>query len=497
MNKNDRTLVRQLSEGVNVRENLPTYLERLFRASRDVAVMNFTLEYYAFCEELDERGEGWLHSTKDVVLEVQDAVKALLVDDAKGDGTSVWSRLHSVPTPNGEGDGTSVWSRLHSVRRDLLARQEALAAYVDGLSIHEYILNRVEYRFGTESEKERWEEEVASREDEMVTKIMRYIFLHEDDAVIFENIKNVMAQLPIRMTKAKFFEMVAQSLTLYKGSDKSSLERYVYMLRMSGALYKPEGRGKDFEEFGAFLETMERVDYAALTEGEYIDLHVRMEEVTRKLMDSSETCMQLTTLVNNLMAYALTEGHGSTNKACVALARGLFPMVEGNVGRSDAVGKTFEDLEPLLYGLEGNVEKAYEEKILLEAVLEQVGEYKDVLREMEREGAYEALVTLGKLLSGSLYVEIDSAEGTDEVADDDYVKARAEELVREWGERFAGLQRPVVRSIMAAVLSVTPMFYSKAEEVKAFIENAFRSCTDAAEKAACFALLDGVVNDDW
>jgi hypothetical protein len=68
------------------------------------------------------------------------------------------------------------------------------------------------------------------------------------------------------------------------------------------------------------------------------------------------------------------------------------------------------------------------------------------------------------------------------------------ELIHEMEESFKRLQRPVIRAVMATILGEIPVFFHSKQEVKDYVEGAFRSCSDMDEKMTCFELLRSIMN---
>ncbi len=44
-------------------------------------------------------------------------------------------------------------------------------------------------------------------------------------------IQDVIGQLPVRLTKNKFFEMLSDGMSVYEGGTKESLNSFLYMIR--------------------------------------------------------------------------------------------------------------------------------------------------------------------------------------------------------------------------------------------------------------------------
>ena len=88
------------------------------------------------------------------------------------------------------------------LRSNVEYKMHILTAYTDAYEIYEYVLNRVE----------------AAVRDEVVPvdakglseKMFDYVFAENDTVVINSKLQLLMAQLPVRMTKNKFYDIITQ-----------------------------------------------------------------------------------------------------------------------------------------------------------------------------------------------------------------------------------------------------------------------------------------------
>ena len=103
-----------------------------------------------------------------------------------------------------------------------------LTSYTDLFQIYEYALNRVEYRF---KEMEQLEDD-----EEYAKDVLRFIFNSEDNLQINEMIKEIIGQLPIRITKQKYFDYLEDGLYELLGVQEDVFETYIYMVRSSAIL---------------------------------------------------------------------------------------------------------------------------------------------------------------------------------------------------------------------------------------------------------------------
>ena len=71
-----------------------------------------------------------------------------------------------------------------------------------------------------------------------------------------------------------------------------------------------------------------------------------------------------------------------------------------------------------------------------------------------------------------------------EIPDDSYADMAAEKLITELDKVVTDCQQSVKRAVMAAVLSMLPVFFNNTEEIQDYINSSLIQCSDEAEKKA-------------
>ena len=158
-------------------------------------------------------------------------------------------------------EGDLLSSRLERLSKTASA-MEANTAYTDAFQAYEYVLNRLEGRFEPQLMGNR---SVQPDEEEWTAEIMAYITDTDEAMVVNERIQSVVGQLPIRLTRNKFFAMVEEGLSVYKGGPVSSLDDMLYILRSEAMLARPEDMETGYEDLHSILREFERADFKAVT----------------------------------------------------------------------------------------------------------------------------------------------------------------------------------------------------------------------------------------
>ena len=185
-------------------------------------------------------------------------------------------------------------TEVETVRNRLIETMEVVTQYVDCLRIYEYVLNRVEHRFSGQVADEEYYGMYLTND------LMHYILADKDNVVINSKISEVVGQLPMRLSRNKFFEYLREAFTLYHGAQKGTIDDFAYALRTTAMLQEVKGFETLFPEVYDSYRTLANADYAELTEEEYTRLKNVLTIATEKMLDCADLFVLLTQLVNDL-----------------------------------------------------------------------------------------------------------------------------------------------------------------------------------------------------
>lgn len=102
-------------------------------------------------------------------------------------------------------DGTCAEDALWGLRSQVMAEMETATAYTDAFQAYEYVLNRLEGRFAPQPVGTMGGED---HDEAMTGRIMAYITDARDAMTVNERIRSVLGQLPVRLTRNRFFSLV-------------------------------------------------------------------------------------------------------------------------------------------------------------------------------------------------------------------------------------------------------------------------------------------------
>ena len=237
-----KSLVKDIHKGKYLDRNLDLYKSEALATYTDLSALELVFSAFVLMEELQEEKPEYLEKEKEVLKQINQGMKKLGEQGA---------------------DYDSIVDSMEDIRQEITKKMDLFTAYTDRFICYEYVLNRMEPKFM--SSKEQKEKYNTLDESAMMQKLLAYMFQSKDQAAVNECIRSVVTQLPIRLTKSKFFERLAGTLTLYKGGDKSALDDYVYMLRTSGMIYEPANLYSQYGQFHVPLDHLTDAEYCFIS----------------------------------------------------------------------------------------------------------------------------------------------------------------------------------------------------------------------------------------
>ncbi len=379
-------------------------------------------------------------------------------------------------------DNNEQIERVEALRMIIIEKMQVLTAYTDCLQIYEYVLNRLEQKYHPEP---------LINEELFANKLFRYIFSVKDNMIVNENIKESIAQLPVRMTKNRYFDIIRQSIGLYKGSDKEALDAYLYMLRTAAMLYKPDGQDEYFLEYKEQLHQFETADYNALSEEEYHRLTNLLSNLAADLVEKTDFYVSVQELLNSIDTILISLTYMEKDEWDKEVeCRGVLSYVYHsftNVLIDSNIDMAEDMAEGKLTLLEGQQEKVHD-------IIQRVESR--ILNEYEKNTDKNLLnlEKMGKLMSSSIFVDLDKKETSDKVGDAE-IEVATKQIVEELSKLFQQNSKFVSRAVMAATMGKMPIFFQNTEEVKSYIKNSLEQCSDCSEKNASMKILSDLMDE--
>lgn len=470
-----KKIIKEISKGKNLSDNLKTYGDMLGSAYAKEAMVTFAMEFYTFCEILE---------AKESLDELTTKMMHTMTEDVIGQVVGTASRENRQDIIN----------RLDSLRDEVFHHVEILTAYADIFARYEYVSNRCEYLFQDTDLGSRYSDEDFTRQ------IMKYIFSDEDNNAINTKIREVLEEIPLRLTKNKFFEYLSEGMTVYNQADAQTVDDFMYEIRSSAMLDLPDGmeQMRDLYELFQYVKNM---NYDTITEEEFKNLEQRLLYAADFIEEETDLYTMMQSLINHAYAALLCLDDSNMTEPeirdSVVIIRELAKEYEEGEYRTvpEEVADLFEKLEGVPEKLQGMI-TGYE--YALDNIREQ---YMDEISE-ELKPTYRSLFITQCLMTDSLFIDLDAAKNAfspeeEEAADmtvKEYVAKKREELVNDLTTFFRENPKLVNRSVQAMVLSRLPVFFGNITEIQDFVYQALAGCTNKAEKKAVVELLRSIMS---
>ncbi len=440
--------------------DIADYENKMTDTYRMLSLTEIALEYYLLYEIWEGTANRYMDNNSPECEFIHKMIKKLVKNGSLSEDDAVFEEMRALITE----------------------KMQVVTAYVDRLIVYEHVLNRIEVKCTMEAdEREKRASEI--NKEVLIRDIVNYIFEDKDSVSINDRLHTVLGQLPVRMVKSKYLELIKNSINLYSESDVDSLDGYSYMLRTTAMIYEPPGMDRHFTEFADTLKELEEADFNSVDSGYYTILREKLNTASEGLRNISDIYMIYQKIINMFYVYNLNEKENAVSNdtlynSCINILSGLNDAFTGAADNAD-------DACQYLSGLEGAPESMYENRIHLESLYDKV---------LEQEGKSDRMKALGisKLLfSDSIFAETDTHEP--EKVTGEYLNQVADELLIDLREVFAKCGRRVTRSVMALTFERLPVFFNNADEILDYIEDSVYKCSDDAELIAVSELLNELI----
>ncbi len=379
-------------------------------------------------------------------------------------------------------NGTNDVDKMLSLRAEYIRRMENVTAFTDRFTKYEYILNRVEYRF---------KESVYDMDyykNSFEDDIFRYIFSEKDNVVINTKISEIVGELPMRLSKSKFSDMIANAYSIYKGSEKKALDDFDFSLRVSGCIY-PVCGAEGYESLCELEAELSKIDYSSIDADTCHRARQLCELAGDRLEKMITFYMDATAVLNRLIVLELCRGsfydvkEEEAVKNAVLLSR---KALNETVSEEDLC-----DCFSVFEGVQESISRRLESP---DSSISEILEInKDALkgRALER----KELVMISKLMSSSTFADIDGQEESLGLVDEEYASQKSTAIANDFAALFEKHDRLYRRAVMSAVCSMLPVFFNNTDEIKRYINVSLSQCSDDAEKAAVMEIISSLMYD--
>ena len=382
--------------------------------------------------------------------------------------------------------GQDTLDELLKLREDITHEVEIMTSYADCFQIYEYVLNRLERKFKTLP--------AAGSDDEaFVKRLLEFVTGASEAPVMNGRIKQIVGQLPIRLTKQKFFSLVMEGLSVYIGSSRENLKDMLYTLRTESMTKLPKDMEAGHKDLFELLEQFRHADYRNMTGEGFDEAMAKLTSASEALTNESGLYVMIQEIINDFCVLLLAGAEAVIDVKEEELYRSIVTDILEKFRKEDYSfgGDAFFEK---FTQLEGRQEVYYERYLKVELPQEKA--------EWNKDPDYVKAINVDRLLSGSSFAELlvlnsdEEAKQTEDAAlvDRAYLETEAGVYLKELEEVFSGSSKQVVRAIMAKVLSDLPVYFNSIDEIQAYIRGSMESCLDEAEKETCKELLEELMD---
>ena len=380
----------------------------------------------------------------------------------------------------------SLITDITSIRDKITADMKLLTFYVDAYEIYEYILNRKEPKF-------RDEELTEIDSAQLAETMFDFVFAEDDKLLINTRIQDMIAQLPVRMTKSHFFDIIANSLMIYRGGEKKSVDGFIESIRDAALLDEPKGLSDRYASLYEFYKELRSVNYESIDKDTVSSLSDKISENADKISAICSDYMMMTEVINDILVVLYTEG--LKDSSYLDDRYDTASTIISSIVTATDIYEASTDFDELFVKLEGAQEDAYETLASLNANFDDLYNTYYEMYEGDIQNAFDNLSKVDRLTSTSLFMDIENSGLSVVVdeADEIYINEEKNSLVEDFKAHFENLGKSERRSVMAKVMSLMPVFFNTKQEIKEYFEYALSSCSDLAEMTACKELIDDLI----
>lgn len=472
MKTNIQYLCNQIKKGKLLEENIPMLFHTMADQYNTYAGINLAMQYSTFYEFYLEDSENWSKEAKNITTKINKIIQDNILQQANTDHKKIVGKVDQL-------------------RKEIMKRMNYLSKYIDVFQIYEYVLNRTEYRFKPE-------EVISIDNDEFAKEVLRYIFDTEDNVVINAKLMEIVGQLPVRMAKQKYYDIVKESLGNYIGAEQSSLNTYLYMIRTTAMLQLEDGMQTEYPKLWEQKQTLASLKYKDMTIEEFKKAEQILKNATAFLDIESSVYYSLQEIINEVYAILLTSTYTGNGETDTSVLNVTINRILGEVNTlflSKEKAKPEETLWLQFESIEGVQEELSDGFMTTDDTLNEIdNNHGELVESLTLDPYLNTLLRTRKLLSDSLFIDLDEIAVESKV-EERQIYLEAEKLQDELEALFESHDRMIVRAVMASTLSHMPVFFKNHTEVMDYVRYSLERCNDPYEKAACVEIMKVIMSE--
>lgn len=471
MNMNLKNTYKKIINNHNLQENIPSFLNGVVGKYHTFSTVQLALLYYTYYEMYCDDKDIW----DEQLLKYSKELNAIITE--------------TITTSKSGKELEEYVIQVDKLRGAIISKMDTITSYSDLIMIYEYALNRVEYRF----------EDMGDIEDdqEFARKVLRFIFKSEDNVQINEIIKEVIGQLPIRITRQKYFDYFRDGLHELNGVQEDTLETYIYLIRSSATLNITDDIKDEYPKLWEKKEFLEKLDFKNITRKEYETAIDMVKDAALYLELISTTYYNLMEVINELYVILICSpyiGIGS-HEDKIQEEAGLY-IIRGinEAFIADKQEEPGEDILNKFEVLEGFLEKMNYDLMSFEDGISHINtDHRPLVESMMGEKLLNVLLLSKDLLSGSVFIDLKKKSNA--LVDSKKIQTEIDKLKEDLSNKFKDSDRMIMRAIMANTINRLPVFFKDHTEVMNYVLYSLDKCRDIAEKYACMEIINSMMEN--
>ncbi len=363
-----------------------------------------------------------------------------------------------------------------ALREQNLALSRCLDAFSERFLLEEYMINRVEHRYSGRTLPADYTDAAEAE------KITERLLAMQDASVRQSTVTAICGQFPVRLTRGRFFQMVADGIRMDEGQEKADVRNRIDLVRQTAVLEAPRGMESAFPRLAGILRQMDGSGAASWTASRYQEQADLLKRGMDELNGQMDLTLMLQEVIDDLCAAVLRPASEKT----VALLRNILEHV--------VEPESLENLEGLdvLEGAEEEARMGFEKA---GAVFDEFAEVYSA--EICAAGLQDAYLTGRRvefLLSDSAFADLpERFPAEHDAADRAYLDDEIGKLIPELIGTLQGSTKMRSRALMARVVSIFPKRFENLSELQKWMESSLASCSDEAEKLGCIEIIEGLL----
>jgi len=471
MTNNLRNIYRNIIKNSNLEENIPYFLNNIVGKYKTYSTVQLALLYFTYYEMYYDDKELW----DEQLLEYSKKINKIISD--------------TITVGKSGSELEEYVIEVDKLRSEIISKMDIITSYSDLFAIYEYALNRVEYRFNPMEDIE--DDETFARE------VLRYIFNSEDNVLINETIKEVIGQLPIRITRQKYFDYLRDGLFELNGVQEATLETYIYLIRSSASLDITDDIKDEYPQLWEKKEVLEKLDFKNITKEEYDTALSIINETALFLELISTAYYNLMEIINELYVILICSpysGVESQDDRTQEEAGHYIISAINNSFLANELEEPSEDILDKFHLLEGYLEEMDYKLLSYEDGISHLDtNHRALVESLMQEKLLNVLLLSKDLLSGSTFIDL--KKKSQAVVDSKKIQMELDKLTEDLSDKLKKSDRMIMRAIMANTINRLPVFFKNHTEVMDYVLYSLNKCSDRAEKYACMEIINSMMEE--